>query len=183
MTLNEMLERVLDGKVLETPNNDDSIILREPDKNSNMKVEVAVQSAPVTAIRLRKFSHFSALRDGSWKQLCDYLLIVKSDDGMYAVFIEMKKTFTEEEKPREQLRRSPPFLEYLLSVCKIEDSSIERRLLTTKYVIIAEKSGEKIDKQSVKIKPSRMTEKEQYKGIDIKSFITPRLTLAALTSE
>ena len=85
--------------------------------------------------------------------MCDYLLIVKSDRGSHVIFIELKKTLTPKRKEvaKEQLRRSLPLLDYLLSVCKIEDSSIERARPTTNYVIIAERL-KRIAKESVRHK-------------------------------
>ena len=54
-------------------------------------------------------SHLPALQDrGDLKKICDYLLIGQLDGSDYAIFVELKKTLREEEKPKEQLRRSLP---------------------------------------------------------------------------
>lgn len=182
--MNEILERILDKKIIEIPKRD-GIILREEYKNSpDMEVEIVALSSTVTAvtaIRTSECSHSSALGDGSWRKMCDYLLIVRSNCSIHVVFIELKKTLTQKKKKvaREQLRRSLPFLKYLLSVCKIEDSSINKMRLITKYVVIAEKL-KKIAKEPVKSSPNQTIAKECYKGIDITMFGTIRLTLADL---
>lgn len=145
-----------------------------------MIVQVVGALAPVTAIRLNKFSHFSVLKsDNSRTTKCDYLLIVELDGIVHAIFIELKKTFTEDDEPREQLRRSRPFLAYLLSVCEIENEFILDPKPIEKYVIIAEKFSERFDKQ--RVKPNNIPT-EQYKGIEIKNIVKTTVSLADLTN-
>ena len=134
------------------------------------------------AIRLNKFSHFSALKsDNSRTTKCDYLLIVELDGIVHARFIELKKTFTEDDEPKEQLRRSRPFLAYLLSVCEIENEFILDPKPIEKYVIIAEKFSERFDKQRVNVKPKNIPT-EQYKGIDDYKKVSTTVSLADLTN-
>ncbi len=183
MAINSVLERVLKEDVVETPSEDEIITLQEKDQNVYMEVKVVELSAPVTAIRMNKISHLSALKEtGGWKKMCDYLLIVKSDGGIHAVFIELKKSLAQKKRASEQLRRSPPFLEYLLSVCKIEDNRIDITRLNTNYFIIGKKSDERIAKQLVKTDPNKMIEKEQYKKIEIATSIKSRFLLDELTN-
>lgn len=175
MTINSVLEEVLKEDVIETPSKDKTITLHE---ENQMEVKVVALYAAVTAIRTGECSHSSALGDGPWRKMCDYLLIVKSDCGIHVVFVELKKTLTPDKKKvaSEQLRRSLPLLDYLLSVCKIEGSNIEETQPITKYVIIAERLR-RFDKESVKNSRNKMTVTEHYKGIDIAMFGTKRLTL------
>ena len=181
MAINSVLERVLKEDVVKTPSGDNTITLREKDDNVNMKVKVVELSEPVTAIRMNTLSHLSDLREKSdWNKICDYLLIVKSDGGIHAVFIELKKSLAQKKKAREQLRRSPPLLEYLLSVCKIEDSSIDITRLNTNYFIIGEQLDERVNMQSVRLKPDTLIEKEQYKEIEIATSIKSSFTLNEL---
>ena len=178
MSLNETLEDILKENALEKAEGSDGIILRE--RQAKMAVQVIHCPEPVTAIRLGKFSHLSVLKDGPRKQQCDYLLIVQRNGIIHAVFIELKKTLTQEERPKEQLRRSRPFLAYLLSVCEIEsERSIARTRLT--YIIIAEKRKERLDKQRVKIGPSRIS-LEQYRKIKIATIVGTTVSLADLTN-
>ena len=183
MAINSVLESVLIEDVVETPSKDKTITLQEKDQNVDMEVKVVALSAPVTAIRMNRLSHLSVLQEkGDLKKICDYLLVVESADEIHAVFIELKKTIKKEERPREQLRRSLPLLEYLLSVCKIEDNSLDITRLNTNYFIIGEKSEERIDKGWVRISPNRMIEKEQYKEIEIATSTRKRFTLDELTN-
>ena len=180
MAINSVLESVLIEDVVETPSKDQTITLQEKDANVDMEVEIVTQSASVIAIRMSAKNHLPIMQDGPWKQVCDYLLVVESADEIHAVFIELKKTLTQEKKPREQLRRSLPFLAYLLSVCKIENSSIQTTSLNTTYFILGKKLNEKIDKESVRINPDRTIEKEQYEEIEISTSTRKRFTLDEL---
>lgn len=183
MAINSVLERVLEEDVVETPSGDKTITLRENDQNVNMEVKVVELSARITAIRMNKLSHLSAIREkGNLKKICDYLLIVKSDGGIHAVFIELKKSLAQKKRASEQLRRSPPLLEYLLSVCKIEDNRIDITRLNTNYFIICEKLGERVNMQPVKLGPDTLIEKEQYKEIEIATSIKSSFTLDELTN-
>ena len=180
MAINSVLESVLIEDVVETPSKDKTITLQEKDANVDMEVKIVTQSASVIAIRMSAKNHLPIMQDGPWKQVCDYLLVVESADEIHAVFIELKKTLTQEKKPREQLRRSLPFLAYLLSVCKIENSSIQTTSLNTTYFILGKKLNEKIDKESVRINPDRTIEKEQYEEIEISTSTRKRFTLDEL---
>ena len=182
MAINSVLERVLKECIVETPSKNKTITLREKDQNVDMEVKIVTQLASVIAIRMSGRSHLPTMQNGPWRQVCDYLLVVESADEIHAVFIELKKTLTKEKKPREQLRRSLPFLSYLLSVCKVEDNSIETTRLNTNYFIIGKKLNEKIDKGLVRINPNRMIKKEQYKEIGIATSTKKRFTLDELTN-
>ena len=183
MAINSILERVLEEDVVETPSKDKTITLQEKNQDVDMEVKVVELSAPVTAIRMDKLSHLSALREkGNLRKICDYLLVVKLDDRIHAVFIELKKSLAKKKIASEQLRRSPPFLAYLLSVCKIEDNRIDITRLNTNYFIICEKLGERVNMQPVKLGPDTLIEKEQYKEIEIATSIKSSFTLDELTN-
>ena len=183
MAINSVLESVLIEDVVETPSKDKTITLQEKNRNVDMEVKVVALSAPVTAIRMNRLSHLSVLqKKGDLKKICDYLLVVESADEIHAVFIELKKSLAQKGRASEQLRRSPPLLAYLLSVCKIENSNIDTMRLNTNYFIIGEKSDERLDKGSVRIDPNRMIAKEQYKEIEIATSVKPSFTLDELTN-
>lgn len=182
MAINSVLARVLKKNSVKTPSKDQTITLQEKDTNVDMEVKIVTQSAAVIAIRMGARNHLPIMQNGPWKQVCDYLLVVESADEIHAVFIELKKTLTKEEKPREQLRRSLPFLEYLFSVCKIEDNSIDITRLNTNYFILGEKLDARFAKQTTRISPNRMIEKEQYKEIEIATSTQKRFTLGELTN-
>ena len=181
MGLISQLETILRQRCIERlEETDDTVILKERDAKAKMKVEVAGISKPFLAIRLNKLSHLSALKEGDWNQICDYLLIGQSHGRAYAIFVELKKTLRGEEKPKEQLRRSLPVLKYLLSVCEVE---AEREFgdwksnLTLRYVLIAEQLSGMLDRQGVLVSPEG--EQEMYRSIRITTFAeTPFLSIS-----
>ena len=180
MALNKTLENILKANALEKTKGSDGIILRER-REPKMAVQVIHCPDPVTAIRLSKFSHLSVLKeDNNRKKQCDYLLIARVDERDHVIFVELKKTLTRGDEPKEQLRRSRPFWEYLLSACEIENECLFD--CVQRYVIIAERSNDRFDKQRVKVRPDRMIDRERYKGIDIAKIVSATVSFADLAS-
>ena len=176
MSLNDCLQHILKDKVLENvPPGDNSVELKEP---KQMSVRITGIPSSLTAIRMRKINHLPCLKDGQLKRSCDYLLIAQMNGDYHAIFIELKKTLTEEEKPKDQLRRSLPLLDYLLSVCKIECGNKPK--LSIKYALIAEKGNERLDKQGTRVQPSEPVSIERDKTINVMTFITPRISITEL---
>ena len=103
------------------PTQEGEVTLRE--RQANMKITITGVSSTITTIRLSRTSHLSALAsdgDGGWNQICDYLLIDDLGDECRVILIELKKTLQDRTKAFEQLRRSLPMADYLLSVCGVE---------------------------------------------------------------
>ncbi len=147
-----------------------------------MHVTVDTASVPVTAVRLNKASHLSILKDGSCKRVCDYLLIYALDGENSAVFVELKKTLSDERKAKEKLRRSLPFLEYLRSVCAVEfGKETTNSRISIRYFRIGEKLSARLDKQSVRVGPNRVFRREEYENITINAVLGPRVALATLS--
>ena len=147
-----------------------------------MQVSVVTSSIPVTAIRLSKSSHLSVLIDGPCKRICDYLLIFALDGKDYAILIELKKTLTDKQKPKEQLRRSLPFLAYLRSVCDVEyGNDTDNSNMCIRYFRIGEKLSERFDKQFVRVVPNRIMRREEYKDIVVNTLIGPTISLTTLS--
>ena len=181
-TLNVQIENVLEEKVLETaPNTSKDITLREKiEEQPDMVVVVSGVPDPITTIQFtRKFGHLSILKTGDWKKICDYLLIYQNEDAHHAMFIELKKTLGGDHRPKEQLRRSRPLLEYLLAVCRIESrEAIPTPMMS--YVLIGERINERIDKQPVKRTSSGKIGEELHEEINIKKFLGPTVAFADL---
>ena len=110
--------------------------------------------------------------------------MTESEDRTHAVFVELKKTQTEEEKPREQLRRSLPLLEYLRSVWEIEsETTLNEHEVSIHYSILFERISPKLAKQSVKVTPAQRVHQEEYKGITIRTFVGASVPLATLMGD
>ena len=180
MELITLLETVLMPQFLQRPKTPSGVVTLR-DHQSKMEVELIGVSTPFLAIRMSKLMHMRALRDHpDVKKICDYLLIGQSDDSDYVIFIELKDKLREKDDPKEQLRRSLPVLKYLLSVCEIEaehDFNDWKSDLTLRYVLIAEQSSGRLDRQGVRISPKG--EQEIYRSIPITTFAeTPFLSIS-----
>ena len=169
--LKRCLTRILRSGLLEDePTQEGEITLRE--RKAKMKVTITGVSSTITTIRLNnRTGHLSALASdgsGGWNQICDYLLIDDLGDKCHVILVELKKTLQERNKAFEQLRRSLPMADYLLSVCGVELGTSWPR--TVSYVLIAEKRTNRLDKQPVRPRPG-LRERESYDGIKVSVFV------------
>ena len=76
--------------------------------------------------------------------ICDYLLIAARWELLCGVR-RIEGDAQDDDDAREQLRRSLPILEYLRSVCGIEDRS--KPDVSVRYVILASRDANRLDKQ------------------------------------
>ncbi len=167
------IKEILRDKALVLSRSDGRTILREKDV---MELEVADIPSDITIINMQRIGSLSALKDGEWKQVCDFLLLFEDRGKDYAIFIELKKTLDEnnKQKGKEQLRRSLPFLEYLRSVCKIQHDAKSSKLeLMILYSIIGKQASQRFDKQHVK--PGGRLPTENHKGISVGMFVRERI--------
>ena len=178
-TLNAQIRDVLKEEFWEPVPTNKQVTLK--DENSGMEVVVWGVPDPFTTIFMSKVDHLSALKDGTLKRICDHLLVAKIGETHHAIFVELKRTLSGNERPKDQLRRSYPVLEYLLAVCIVESGETIPRP-SMNYVLIGEKSGQ-LDKQSVKPPSSQKIGEETYQGITIKKFLGPRVAFADLVSD
>ena len=166
------------------------------DGQSDMKVKLIHAPMPFLAIPMSSEpikgkrtnldpSHLSALQDqGDLKKICDYLLIGRASDNNYAIFVELKKSLREEtedeDKPKEQLRRSLPILEYLLSVCSVEYDETGKPDLVIRYILIAERTIGTFNKQRVRGGEAEKVKEEIYKSARITTFVGTSVSFATL---
>lgn len=168
MTLNDAVrELIRECDLTHVENN--CIVLK--DHKSCMTVHITEAPKPVwdiTAIRLEPETCFPCIVK-DWKQICDYLLIIKQESHHHAVFIELKKSMRDGAK--DQLRSSLPILRYITSICKIEDNVNER--IRVGYIIIAKKIRrfKPRTKEKKQVCIYRNEEIVEHKGIQIKMFI------------
>ena len=183
MTLINCMKKIIDDGYLRYAISEGPRIveLEEKDKQSNMRI--TIREVPASFLAIQMTGHLSQLKRGKkgqdWNKICDYLLIYQEEDEHHAIFIELKKSLADKESSKKQLKRSLPILDYLRSVCKIE-SGVEEEILSVKYVLIAEKSSDRLDKQRTKVKPSEMIE-ENYDGISIGILTETNFALNTLT--
>ena len=175
MTLTTWLqEEIISKRVQYYPaNSSKPILLKEKDRNVNMTVEIVKASETITLIRLDKVQHLSAIREGrGLTVVCDYLLVTQAGGKYHVVFVELKKTLNDEIKPREQLRRSPPLLDYFLSVCRIDTGlRLPESEFEVSYLLIGHEWNKHVDKQSVRFDPESAFVTEEYESIKIRKSV------------
>lgn len=158
------LKKVLGPNTLLSPEADGSVTLREANV---MDVTVLQIPKRATTINLQRMGDFSGVKEGRWKQRCDYMFVLDVVGGSEVVFLELKKSLdTGKEKAMEQLRRSPPVLMYLKSLCELEERRRSKAgELRLRYFVISERRTERLDKQPVR--PGRAPETEHFKSIQV----------------
>ena len=178
MDLVDQLAALLKEDLLEPAEEGGSVSLRE--KKAKMQVEIVGAPRRKAVVRIERTGHLPGLRDGPWKRICDYLLIFEIENDVHAVFVELKKTSTNEQRPKEQLRRSLPILEYLRTACRIEHgSALKEPPVTVSYLMICERGGMRLDKQPVRSDPAARMYEETYENITIGTFIGTSVPLRA----
>ena len=154
--------------------------VRLVDEQSGMQVDI-LTPVPVVAIRLGRggVSHAPGLRkDTGLESVCDYLLVVDLNGNTHALLVELKKTW--HRKAKEQLRRSLPLLEYLRSACEVErGTGRDGTRISAGYLIVCERG--RLDMQSSKAAPARAVRSEDYKNINIRTYVGTTLSLDILT--
>lgn len=176
--LSSCLQGIVDDESLKKMASDESsIILKELQASMSVKITGLPPSA--TTIRMNRIGHSPGLKKGGkWNHICDYLVVTRLNDDCHAIFIELKKTLRGDNRAKEQLRRSLPVLDYLVSVCNIEYKKASKPSI--KYLLVAQKLSESLDKQRTKIDPSILTSKEEYESIIVITSIKPKIDLAEL---
>ncbi len=172
-TLAEQVAPIMKSDVL-VPVKDGRVELREPEVMTVVVVGLPTGSA---VINMGKMGSLRGIEDGHRKQSCDYLLVCRSGDRDEAVFIELKRTLSDERKGMEQLRWSPPCLDHLRSVCRIEYGASPRRV-PARFVIIGEKSSPRLAKQ--RISGGQALPNVSHEGITIQRFVGSRIRFSWL---
>ena len=137
MELNARLKDILQKVAIE-PQHQECLRLIETQETKRYEITGIRQPLVVTAIRMNRLRHLARLKDGAWNKICDYLLNTERDGTCRAVFVELNETLRENDDAREQLRRSLPILEYLRSVCAVED--LVKPDVAVRYVILASRA-------------------------------------------
>lgn len=173
------LRKVLGPDALATPEARGTVTLREQDV---MDVVMAEVPSSATAVNLQKIGELSGIENGRWKQRCDYMFVLDANGNNEVIFVELKKSLDagRKEKAMEQLRRSPPVLMYLKSLCELEhEGEVKARLPRFRYFVIGAKNSEKLDKQ--RVRPVLEAETETFKKIQVGVLVGDRLPFGALS--
>ena len=205
MELIGLLQEVLKEKLWKIASGT-TITLKE--KESGQEVEIPYAPQPVIIMSPESIMSpricLSILKEKrNLKKSCDYMLIAKFRGKHHAILIELKKTLPSERssEAQEQLRRSLPLLQYLLSVCCVENEKnipephisyvliAWRRLWRCvfgipephiSYVLIAKKLNKHFNKRHPRAKRSGKLGVEEYKGIKINKFCSTSVSFKSL---
>lgn len=126
--------------------------------------------------------HPTWIRDGKWRQTCDYLVFLTKEKTEYVVLVEMKKTLTDQGKREAemQLVRSRPIVRYL-----IESVKVVRRMEIepcVRYLLVAESPKSMISKQRVRNTPHESTAMYEGTHARIVVFVQKRVSMDAVIS-
>ena len=165
-SLADQVRTVLEQKA-KVPIKSGSVWLKE---RGVMTVEVVDVPQSVTVINLEKIGSLSGI-SGQFQSRCDYLLLFRVDGRDAAVFVELKKTIYAGDKGPEQLRRSPPYLAYLRTLCRIEynGETEVRHPVFVCYVLIGERATPLLAKQ--RVSDPQALSVESYRGIEVRRII------------
>ena len=143
------LRSILGTRFRVDPTDQGEIRLKE--RQARMTTTLLGVTPGTTALRLEKVGHIGNLSHDSGLDIlrvCDYALIEDRGETCETTLVEMKKTLRDTQAAFEQLRRSKPIVDYLLSVCSVE---LQRTWdHTIKYILIAEREQERLDKRRMR---------------------------------
>ena len=175
--LGACLKEILDGKVLVSSKPGGGMPLKQ---RNVMEVEVLDMSPDAAVVNLQRIGSLSGLRGGPWNQRCDYLLIDRDGSRERVLFVELKKSLTEDRtRALEQLRRSLPIWQYLRSICEIHSGAEAAGAETSvQFALIGKKLGQRLDKQHVKSPPQVSV--ESHRDISVTTFVGSRISFDRL---
>ncbi len=170
---------VLEEKA-KVPVNEGTVVLREKQKRRVvMQVDMIGVPGDVTVVNIDKIGELSGIR-GEFKSRCDYLILFQKANADVAVFVELKKTIAEGSKGLRQLHRSPPYLQYLRTVCSIhcENKVQPSASVTMRYLLIGEKVSPRLSKQRIRL--PHVLPPEGYHDIAVNRMVGNRLHFDSL---
>ena len=161
MAFTDCLRKVVLDRWQRFPDPGGTVKLVEPNV---MWVRVSGLSQDSVVIRPHKIA-LSGVKEGPWKQSCDYVIVSPDGDTVRVLFVELKRTLPNKlKKGLEQLRWSLPRLEYLRSLCRIHCGGEPDRIVV-RYALVAEKGSPRLDKQPIRSRGSPET--KQHEGIEV----------------
>lgn len=172
--LHGCLKSILADRFLGTdPTPSGEVQLKE--RQAGMTATVLGLSPKTTTIQLERVGHLGNLAQDTGldiKRVCDYALIADRGEACVTTLVELKRTLSQPGEAFEQLRRSKPIIDYLLSVCAIELRRTWEQ--TVRYVLVAEKESERLAKMRTRHQARR---EESHKDIAVTVFVGPFLQL------
>ena len=152
--------------------------LREKDENVDMTVTIAGIGESSAVVDMRRVGHLGCVVDGQWKRKCDYLIFTTTDTGHCVILVELKARLTKKERPFDQLMKTRPIVEYLVSMGRAAGGPSGP--VTLRYVLLGQKFDDRLDIQRVKNRPGEPAWVGEYQKERIAVFRAQRIRLADL---
>ena len=147
---------------------DRTVTLWEKDKNVEMSKSIGGLPDPFVIVDPFKAGQWRLFKglDGSGKN-CDFLILGKRDETLFAFFVELKSSLPYEEG-KIQLRWTRPLLNHLLSVFNVDScSELLESDLVVKYFLFGDRFYETLDKRTVKTDFEIHSKAIPYQGLTI----------------
>jgi len=150
MNLHENLQKLLTKDCLMKVNNS-TLLLQAGQKPNKYSIEITgVDNQDIAVINLGKNPHSSLINEsGGYKKICDYLILLPQSEKVLVLLCELKKTY--QGKGGDQLEASIPFMDYIQSMLRIHFN--ENRKFQHKFLILATKNTNRLDKQTIRANP------------------------------
>lgn len=150
-------------------------VLKQP---KVMKVRVLDVRENVTVVNLEKIGSLSGIRN-EYTSRCDYLVLYQSGDSVTAVFVELKKTLTEETKGPDQLRMALPYFSFLRSLSDVV-GSIEQpgTRVSVRYVLLGSRINPHLEK--LRLGDPQALRPKEHRGITVRRLVGERLRFSKL---
>ncbi|MBW1650065.1 MAG: hypothetical protein JRJ44_05230 [Deltaproteobacteria bacterium] len=164
MNLHYNLQKILLPKhLLETK--DKVISLQGGDKKNRYTVKLTgVKTENISVIDFGKNPHSSLINNkekNAFYKICDYLILIpQQDNKVTALLCELKKTYKKGNGER-QLYSSLPLVDYIKSM--LETHFEQKYKFNYQFIIIANKSAERFDKQKTRPNPIKTINCEKIK--------------------
>ncbi len=169
--LHGCIKTILADRLTADPSTGGEVQLKE--RRAGMTATVLGLPPKTVAVRLEQVGHLGNLAQDTGldvKKVCDYALIADQDHACETTFVELKKTLSQPADAFEQLRRSKPIIDYLLSVCAVELQRTWEH--TIRYVLVAEKLADRLAKMRTRHDPRRQeAHKDIHVTVSVGSFL------------
>ncbi len=160
--------------------------LAEKQANVDMKVTLSQVWEDCVVVNMAGVDHPDCVLPGDLRQKCDFLIFASTGEGRAVILIELKQTVTGESKPYEQLLRTRPIADYLVSLAE-RDAALGNSLspkaalpLRFHYVLLGRKADDRLDKQRIRTGPAKSAWYEEFANESVLVFLDERIPAAEL---
>ena len=165
ISLPSQIQSLLEGKAI-VPIKNNGFLLRE---KKVMTVKVVEVHNDVTVINLNKIGSLGGVKS-IYHSRCDYLILCQSCTAVTAIFVELKKTLSQERKALEQLRSASPYLSFLTDLARVV-GTVEQQLpsIAVQHVLIGSRVTPLLNK--LRLGDPQALPDETYCGITVRRLV------------